>query len=244
MLVVMGRDVSRRWGSVPGFPDPLVPPPRFLVVNKAVFVDEVLVGAGRGVLLMDEVGVFCSFRGKGESLRMEVEEGARGWPAEPVYRRGSAEKPPCNAGGWGDGAGETLAAATALRIWVRTWEAWRSVSQATCWRRKSTVTWNSAALPNVSVLHGQRQRTRGGIAGLHFVPWDVISAWPIAWSRHCWVGMPGPTVYLCLRELRDNTPQGLVLRRLPVHLGDGESRDDDEDGDEDGAQVGRRDEGT
>ncbi|KAK5634038.1 hypothetical protein RRF57_009752 [Xylaria bambusicola] len=72
---------------------------------------------------MDELGVFCSFRGKGESLRMEVEEGARGRPAEPAYRGCSAEKPPSRACGWGDGAGETLAAAAALRIWARTWEA-------------------------------------------------------------------------------------------------------------------------
>ena len=118
MLVVMGKVVRRRWRSLPGLLDPFGPPtPRFLVVYEALLdEEEVRVGAGRGVLLMDEVGVLCSFRGKGESLRMEVEDGARGWLAEAVYRGGSDGKPPSSACGWGDGAGETLAAAAAFRI--------------------------------------------------------------------------------------------------------------------------------
>src|SRR5205085_10070621 len=97
--------------SALGFPEAFVPPPRFLVVRKAVLVDDVLVGGSRGVPLIDAL---VSFRGIGESLRIGAEEGARG------CRRISAEKGPSVPGGWGDGAGETLAAAAALRIWART----------------------------------------------------------------------------------------------------------------------------
>lgn len=86
---------------MPGLTDPLTLG-KFLIVKRAVFVDEVLVGGGRGVFLKDELGVFCSLRGKGDSLRTEAEERARGWPAGPagpVYREGSVKKAPSRTGG-------------------------------------------------------------------------------------------------------------------------------------------------
>lgn len=97
-------------------------------------------------------GTLASFRGRGESRRMDSDDGARGRlrAAEPIC---CAESPAVIGGsapGTGDGAAELRATAAALRICARTWEAWRSVKKATCWRRKSTVTWNRVALQRVN----------------------------------------------------------------------------------------------
>lgn len=95
----MGSDDRRRRcaSTLPGFAEEgagaaLLLPPRLRVVYTAVFDEEVRVAAGRGVLLSGVPGRLPSFRGSGESLRMDRAEGARaaGRSPEPVRRMGSA----------------------------------------------------------------------------------------------------------------------------------------------------------
>lgn len=169
--VVMGRDDSRRLCAsvdvrVPG---PLLPATRLRVVYAAVLVDEFLVVCGRGVARIGDPGMLVSFRGSGESRRMDRDERVLGRPAAPgpacCICRPSAMTGPSSPG-TGDGAAEPRAAAAALRIWARTWVACRSVRKATCCRRKSTVTWNRVALHGV----GGRWSRGQGKGYLHLVP--------------------------------------------------------------------------
>ena len=119
-----------------------LPLPRFRIVLE----DDIRVTVCREGPLTGVPGML-SLRGRGESLRMDKDEGTRACvPAPDVVRRTISARNGLSAPGCGDGVGESRAAAMALRICARSWELWRSVRYATCWRRKSTVTWNRDAL--------------------------------------------------------------------------------------------------
>lgn len=154
----MGNDESLRLcESAPlacTFCLPTRPGPRFLGVLTPVFEDDGRSAICRMLVLIGVSGLLRSLRiAEASTLRAEREDGARGWldcmpdapPAEPVRLMASAANGPSGPG-WGDGAGEPLAATAARRICARSCAACRSVSQATCWSRKSTVTWNLPAL--------------------------------------------------------------------------------------------------
>lgn len=72
--------------------------------------------------------------GRGESRLIERADVVRAWPV------------PGSAPGTGDGAEEPFAAAVAFLTCARSWEWWRSVRYATCWRRNGTVTSKREAL--------------------------------------------------------------------------------------------------
>ena len=139
---VMGREESRLRApeslarppvALPGRGDKL-PPSRSTVVFAEAFLDI----TGRIELLSGVPEELPSFRGNGESLRTDAEDGVRGFAA--------AESDP----GMGDGAAELLAAAVAMRTCRRTCEACCSLRYATCWRRKSMGTLKRSALRRVS----------------------------------------------------------------------------------------------
>lgn len=147
VVVATGREESLRLCASPDLMLALPLPPRLRVVYTEPVLEDVFRAAwGRGVARRGVPGVLPSLRGRGESFLSDKAEGALGLPsAEPARWTPS----PANVGsapGAGDDADEPFAAAAALRSWARTCEVCRSVRKATCWRRKSTVTSNLAAL--------------------------------------------------------------------------------------------------
>ena len=119
--VATGSDDSLvRWTSVLDRPAGLValPLPRFRIVLE----DDIRVTACRDGPLTGVPGML-SFRGRGESLRMDKDEGTRACvPPPDVVRRTISARNGLSAPGCGDGAGEPRAAVTALRICARSWE--------------------------------------------------------------------------------------------------------------------------
>lgn len=106
-----GREVVDGLVVAPGRAVDVPSPPRLRVMVPAEPLRERF---GRREVVIGVAGVLASFRGRGESRRMERADIVRWWEC------GSAP-------GTGEGAAEPLAAAVALRTWARSWAVCRSV---------------------------------------------------------------------------------------------------------------------